>query len=191
MEFLAICIIIGVVIGIFGGKSANAASSSSKPNLPQKVEAKCPFCGLTNAKFYVPGKEPYPQIHKCSDCMRYYGNTAAMTPAEKQLVENSNNACQRIDQMPELDFVMNTIVSHFKNYRRGGTEYPTLTIKDGKVEVWNHTGAPRRVLCTYTKTTEIGDQHLTMMCYNRIKREMPYSSFTFGNWWVDMELYKN
>lgn len=190
MGFLIICIVIIIVIGIFGGNGAKTASSSSKPNLPQKVEAKCPFCGLTNAKFYVPGKDPYPQIHKCSDCMRFYGNTAAMTPAERQQVEASNNACQRVDQMPELNALMNAVVSFFKTYRKGGTEYAALTIKDGKIEVWNHGAEPRRILFTYPKTTDIGDQHLTLKCYERLKKEMPYSTFTFGNWWVDMEVYK-
>ena len=187
------CVIVAIaffLILIFAGGSSSAPKEK---DLPTHAHAKCPFCGKDNpSRAYIPSKEPVPAIFRCADCWRYYGDTAAMTPEERNQVKQSNNDCARVDRMPEKAAVIDAVVSYFKSARSYNSDgdLGMVAIKDGYVEVKKAKGG-NSVIAHYPKISGIADQRLTLMCYDRVRKEMPYKDFSFGDRWVCEEKHRH
>ena len=170
---------------------SHLSKTNQTPKLPQKVDLTCPFCGCSNAKWYNPSQnEPIPNLFKCGDCMRYYGDTTKMTSEERLKVQKSTTDCQLMDQMPELDYVIDQVVSFFKHSNRRDY-FPMVKISNGTVTAPYNSVSGNKTsnlhIASYLYISDIADQHLTMLCYQRLKKEMPYYTFALGNWFVTID----
>jgi hypothetical protein len=201
MAILALGIVIVMVIcGLMKGNrpvrtnrsySGKVSSSQGYPTTA-KVTRSCPYCGFVATAYYSKGVERVPALFRCSDCLRYYGNVASMTPEEKQLVQKSDEDCCRVKELPELGRIVSEVVNYFKNYRSGGADSGMVAFEKGKVEICGYykdgdKTAIRRPLTEYTPISEIADQQMCLMCYWTLKKEMPQVAFTFGNGFVSIE----
>ena len=150
----------------------------------------CPHCGKANYIYYIPGKDSLPALFKCNDCLRYYGNVSSMTSVEQLNLQESDDACQRVDQMPELTKLIDAVELFFRYYSAKSNDLPMVTIKNGRIEVAQANGivVGKRLLATYSETSKIGDQHITYLCYKRLLQSMPNSSFSFGHWNIGMDV---
>ena len=160
-------------------------------NRPVAAEHQCPICGTVNKIFYVPAQEKKPALFRCSDCMRYYGSKFELSPEELKIVLKSDDDCRRVLQSPGLDGLVDAVVSFFENYNSRSSDLSMITFKDGKVTVCSSGKLSSRIIATYYNISVIADQHICLLCYGQLKSQMPYRTFTFGDRWVSMEVFKH
>ena len=184
------CMGIAIVLFILFIFADSVGQKKKADNLPVAAERQCPICGTVNKKFYVPANEKKPALFRCRDCFRYYGSKSELSPEELQIVLKSNDDCRRVLQSPGLNNLVDTVVSYFENYDKRSDDFGMLTFIDGKVSVCSSGKLSSRIIATYSNISDIADQHICLLCYEQLKSQMPYSTFTFGDRWGSMEVYK-
>lgn len=170
-------------------------------SLPHKVVKVCPYCGAEGTYWYTPANEPYPRYFHCYDgCERHYGDSNLMTSEQRATIREEENICARIENMPELQQVVDAVWNYF-NYRAREHKNPKVYIRDGLVYVYRYTPSgyngtqeskfEKEILCSYPRTTEVGDLHLCAICcrklqakYHGLRFERGYCEITYKG--IDM-----
>ena len=179
MDFLDILVfgILGwILVGFFIDLGENAQKNKQKASLPVTLHGTCPYCGESCSVTYSPGRDPKPELFTCFECYRKFGDVSRMSPEEKKQFEESEAACRRAENCPQLATIMSIVDDRLHNrYERSKSYF--VVVKNGEVYEYNFKGGSmkKEVLCYFNDNLgRIGNQHICVMCLNQMKKRYPY-----------------